>query len=88
MLPCLFKKTTGIDCIGCGMQRSLWLLFQGDVADAIKMYPPICTFVPFMLLLGLYLFDKKRNYTKFVIFFAILNAVVMVISYIYKMTNN
>lgn len=87
MIPCLFKKTTGIDCIGCGMQRSLWLLLQGDVAGAIKMYPPICTFVPLMLLLGLHLFEKKRNYSKAVIYVAILNAIVMVVAYAWKMIN-
>ncbi len=41
MLPCFSKKTFGIDCPGCGVQRSLALLFQGDFIAAFKMYPAI-----------------------------------------------
>ncbi|MGS0524465.1 DUF2752 domain-containing protein [Zobellia nedashkovskayae] len=29
MLPCLNKKLFGIDCPGCGLQRSIVLFFKG-----------------------------------------------------------
>jgi len=36
MLPCLSKQILGIDCLGCGFQRSIVLLFQGQFIDAFS----------------------------------------------------
>jgi hypothetical protein len=48
MLPCLNKKIFGVDCLGCGMQRSISLLLKGDFVAAFYMYPAI---YPLLLLL-------------------------------------
>ena len=55
MLPCLNKKLFGIDCPGCGAQRAISLLFQGDLIAAFEMYPAIFTIIP---LLGFLLADS------------------------------
>lgn len=39
-LPCPFKSLTGIDCPGCGFQRSLFALFEGKWAESYQLYPP------------------------------------------------
>ena len=39
MLPCLFKRLTGIPCPGCGTQRALVLLFQGKWYESLMMNP-------------------------------------------------
>jgi hypothetical protein len=39
LIPCPFKKLTGIDCPGCGFQRSLIALCKGDLAGSIHLYP-------------------------------------------------
>ena len=85
MLPCMFKQTFGIDCIGCGTQRSLNLLLHGNFSEAFKMFPAIYTTLLLGLSLLLFIFDKKRNYQKIVISLALVNATVMIISYVYKM---
>ncbi|MBU2996603.1 DUF2752 domain-containing protein [Cellulophaga baltica] len=41
MLPCFSKQTFGIDCPGCGIQRSLALILHGEFIAAFKMYPAI-----------------------------------------------
>ena len=41
MLPCPIKYLTGVDCLGCGIQRSLKLLFEFNIVDSFKMYPPL-----------------------------------------------
>lgn len=41
MLPCPTKSFAGIDCPGCGMQRSLLHLFRGEWAEAFWMYPAL-----------------------------------------------
>jgi hypothetical protein len=40
LIPCPFKYLTGIDCPGCGFQRSVLALIQGDVSKSFTIYPP------------------------------------------------
>lgn len=41
MLPCMSKKLTGMDCPGCGIQRSISHLVNGEFIDAFFMFPGI-----------------------------------------------
>jgi len=85
MLPCMFKQTFGIDCIGCGIQRAFFYHVNCDFVNAFKMFPAIYTTLLLGVSILLFIFDKKRNYQTMVISLAIANAVVMIISFIYKM---
>lgn len=87
MIPCMSKKLFGLDCPGCGMQRAAVMVAQGDFANAFAMFPAIYTTIPLFILIGLHFADKKRNYTKLIIPIAIINAIVMIIAYFYKLTN-
>ena len=87
MLPCMNKSLFGIDCIGCGTQRSLLLLVNGEFTKAFYQFPAVYTTLLLFGLIGLHLIDKKRNYQKIIIGLAIINAIIMIISYIYKITN-
>jgi hypothetical protein len=80
------KQLFGLDCPGCGMQRSVALLFRGDFAEAFHMFPAIYTTIPLFIFIGLHFVDKRRNYTKLIIPFAIVNAVIMITAYFYKLT--
>lgn len=40
MLPCPFKYFTGLDCPGCGFQRSVLALLQGNLGKSLQLYPP------------------------------------------------
>jgi len=87
MLPCMNKSLFGFDCIGCGTQRSLLLLLNGEFTKAFYQFPAIYSTLLLFGLIGLHLIDKKRNYQKLIIGLAITNALIMIISYIYKLTN-
>lgn len=87
MIPCMSKKLFGMDCPGCGMQRATVMVAQGNFSQAFSMFPAIYTTIALFLLLGLHFIDKKRNYTKAIIPIAILNAIIMIIAYFYKLTN-
>ncbi len=87
MLPCLNKYFLGFDCPGCGLQRSIAFLLQGDLLAAAKIFPAVYSMILLMALLVLHLLDRSRNYQKAVIACAVLNATVIIISYFYKMTN-
>lgn len=80
------KWLFGLDCPGCGLQRSIAFLLEGEFGKAFHIFPAIYTLLGFAVFLGLHLLDKTRNYQKIVIASAILNGVVMIISYIYKIT--
>ena len=55
MLPCLNKEIFGVDCPGCGLQRAMVLLFQGEFSEAFVMYPAIYTL---LLLFGFLIADQ------------------------------
>ena len=87
MLPCLNKRLFGFDCPGCGLQRSVLLLFEGEFIAAFKMYPAI---YPIIMLLLFLMFDalftiKKALQLKMILGF--ITAAVIIVNYILKMTN-
>ncbi len=86
MIPCLSKSLFGIECLGCGTQRALLLLLKGEFTAAFYMFPAIYTTVIFFFFLAFHFLDRARNYSKIIIPLAILNTVIMIIAYIYKMT--
>lgn len=87
MLPCLTKKIFGIECFGCGFQRSLSFLFQGDFVAAFKMYPGIYPLFALGVFLILNLFLKIKNAEKIKITLVVLSILFIVINYILKLTN-
>ena len=84
MLPCLTKKFLGIECFGCGFQRSLILVFQGEFVAAFKMYPAIYTLMLFAAFLIINLFFKFKYAEKIKLILVVLNVVIIVTSYIIK----
>lgn len=85
MLPCLTKKYFGIDCFGCGLQRSVVLLLQGDIKNSFIMYPALYPLLLFFALLIVKHFDKSRDYHKIIVAVGILTGITMFVSYFYKL---
>jgi hypothetical protein len=85
MIPCMNKSIFGIECMGCGMQRSILLLLNGEFVEAFKMFPALYTSIVFLAFVVLHFVDKSRNYLKLLIASAILNSLVLLIAYAYKM---
>ena len=86
MLPCLNKKLFGLECFGCGFQRATALLFRGEFIAAFKMYPAVYTLLLFVLfIIASMIWEIKYAY-KIKIVFAILNGVIILVSYFYKMS--
>lgn len=52
MPRCLFKMATGFDCPGCGTQRALHAILNGDVAAAWHYNAALFFGVPLMVLLA------------------------------------
>ena len=85
MLPCLNKKIFGIDCLGCGIQRALSLVFQGEFIAAFKMYPAIYTLLLLAIIVGVNFIYNIKYAQKIISILAILNIAIIVISYVIKM---
>ncbi|SHL88002.1 DUF2752 domain-containing protein [Flavobacterium saccharophilum] len=84
MLPCLFKTLFGIECLGCGFQRSVFLLFKGEFSAAFKMYPALYSTLLFFVFLFFYFLNKSQTRKKMAWNMAILNLVFMLGGYYYK----
>jgi len=88
MLPCLNKSLFGVECTGCGAQRSALLLFNGEFAAAFSMYPAIYSLVILFGFLLVNLFVKFKYDYHIKIGLIIFNAVIIAGSYIIKMIYN
>jgi len=84
MLPCLNKQLLGVDCPGCGMQRSLDLLLHGQFLAAFQMYPAIYTILPlFALIIGNKIFNLKVD-NRLITGLGIATVALILINYIFK----
>lgn len=50
MLPCASKQLLGMECPGCGLQRSFISLLQGHIADSFALYPGLVPLAVFFVL--------------------------------------
>ena len=87
MLPCLSKQLFDFECFGCGLQRSVYLLFQGEFIAAFKMYPPIFPLITLFFFIGINMFFKFKNSTKIINILAIVTIATIIISYLIKIIN-
>jgi Protein of unknown function (DUF2752) len=87
LIPCMNKTLFGIECFGCGTQRAFLLVLKGNFIEAFKLFPAIYTTILFFLFALLHFIDTARNYRNLLVIFGILNALIMVISYFYKLIN-
>jgi hypothetical protein len=87
LIPCPFKKLTGIDCPGCGFQRSFLSLLQGDLGKSFQLYPAT---IP-LLMIAIYTIADSRwpmdrkDYMKKTLYIG--TAAIILVSYAVKMSS-
>ena len=82
LLRCPFKTLTGIDCPGCGFQRSVIQLIQGNFHNSFVLYPatiPLLLFFSYGIADGLYKLDTPKSTIKKTFF--IINGTIILVSY-------
>ncbi|WP_339917503.1 DUF2752 domain-containing protein [Yeosuana marina] len=84
MIPCLNKKLFGVECPGCGIQRSLSLVIHGEFTAAFKMYPAIYLLILLFTFIGLNFFFKFKNSNKIISILAITSIITIILSFIIK----
>ncbi|CDF78970.1 conserved hypothetical protein (DUF2752) [Formosa agariphila KMM 3901] len=86
MLPCINKQLFGFDCLGCGLQRAIALIFQGHFIDAFKMYPAVYTLILLAIVLVLNIFMSFKHQESIKKWLFIVNIAIIVISYFIKLS--
>lgn len=86
MLPCMNKKLFGIDCPGCGMQRSAFLLIKGEFAAAFEMYPAIYPMILLFTFIGINRFYSFKFENTIMNSLIIVTVGAILINYILKFT--
>lgn len=87
MIPCLNKKLFGFECMGCGLQRSVSLILKGEFVSAFFMYPAIYSLIILFAFIVLNIFFKFKHATKITNVLAIVTVVIIIVSYIIKLTS-
>ncbi len=85
MLPCLTKQTLGFDCMGCGLQRSVALIYHGELLEAFKMYPAIYPLLLLFIFIGFNIFFKFQHSNKIINTLAIITIGVIIGSFTLKL---
>ena len=84
LLSCPWKQV-GLECTGCGLQRSIILILKGEFVAAFAMYPAIYTLFLMFVFMGFHLkfnFEKGAQILKWLF---VLNIGIIVIHYILKL---
>ncbi len=84
MLPCLNKQLLGMECPGCGIQRSVWLLFQGEFVAAFKMYPAVYPILGLFAFLLLDRFFRIKHSNTISIVLMLMSVVMILANFLYK----
>lgn len=61
-MSCSIKDATGIECPGCGIQRSIELLLNGHMLESIRMYPALIPLILTFVSLAVHVW-KRKNFT-------------------------
>ncbi|MBU3822363.1 DUF2752 domain-containing protein [Flavobacteriaceae bacterium XHP0103] len=84
MLPCLNKKLFGIECMGCGLQRSISLILHGEFKEAFFMYPAVYTLIALFSVIAFSLFKSFRYSNRIITILAITNGIIIIVNFIFK----
>ena len=86
LLPCPFKYVTGIDCPGCGFQRTVLALLQGDMHQSVLLYPatiPLLLFFIYGIADRFFNLDTEKHIIKKTAYMIV--GTIILVSYVIKM---
>jgi len=84
LLSCPVKSYIGVDCPGCGLQRSIIYLLKGDVEMSLRMHPAGIPLVFLLLFLVAHLKFKFSFGPKLLVAIYSLIAAVLLVHYACK----
>lgn len=85
MLACSWKDTFGIECFGCGFQRSVLALFKGDLILSLSTYPATIPILFTFVYTTAHLLFKYKNGARNIVALFSFSASLIVGNFIYKL---
>ena len=86
--PCFYKSHFGVECPGCGMQRSFIELLKGNFVESFLLYPALFPIIFTLIYLVLHLIFKYKNGALILQISFIFTTATMIIAYIIKLLTN
>ena len=84
LLACPFKGHTGLDCPGCGFQRSIMELCKGELSNSFHLYPASMPIIALVLFVPAHIkFDFRHGAVLIKVIYALIAAII-ILNYIYK----
>ncbi|MCT4582002.1 MAG: DUF2752 domain-containing protein [Flavobacteriales bacterium] len=88
MLKCHWKETFGVECMGCGFQRSLMALLEGDFLTSLSLFPAtIPLLFTFVYTVAHLIFGYQKGARNIIILFSF-SAFLMLANFIYKIATS
>lgn len=82
---CMYKKILGIECPGCGMQRSFIALLKGDFWVSLQLFPALIPLILMFIFLVLHLKFNFKYGSRILTIWFIFNTFIIISNYIYKL---
>lgn len=82
---CTFRELFGIDCPGCGLQRSIIELLKGNLLESLYLYPALLPILAMFVYLALHLAFRFRNGALILKIMFIFNISLISVNYLYKL---
>lgn len=84
MVECHWKSTFGIECFGCGFQRSMMALFKGNLIESILIFPAAIPLLITLFYTLLHLWFKFKNGARNIIVLFSFTAFLILLNFILK----
>ncbi len=82
---CIYKGYLGIQCPGCGMQRSFSALLRGEIKESFMLFPALIPLMFTLILLVWHLRFPLKYGAKILLSLYIANAIIIAIHYIIQL---
>lgn len=86
-VPCIYKKYSGVECPGCGMQRAFIALLKGNFIESLQLYPALIPVILLVVFLIIHLFFKLKNGARLVKILFFVNVFIIMTNYSFKVIN-
>ncbi len=84
-MTCPYKALSGLDCPGCGMQRSFIELLKGHILESFILYPALLPTIFILLYTGCHLIFKFKNGATVIKYSFISTVIIVLVSFFIKM---
>ena len=84
-MTCPYKALSGMDCPGCGMQRSFIELLKGNFSESFLLYPALLPTLFTLLFTACHLVFKFKNGAEVIKYSFISTVIIVLFSFFLKM---